>query len=118
FPQLPSQPCHLLDKRLAVVFLLLCANITPRCQNKVVLFDLVQAGGFTEAGDVFVGRSRRPAFRGTSTSLCVAFAFLPGMEGVSDFGDVVVGEVPQYPVAHVPQAAGIYEQELFPAVAL
>src|SRR5690606_32706400 len=82
-PQLSGQSRHLLGKRLSIVFLLLSTHVTPRCQHKIVLPDLVQTGGFAETGDIFI-----------------AFAPLPGMEGVGDFGDIVLAEVPQHPIPH------------------
>src|SRR5690554_980409 len=100
-PQLASQPRHLLCKRLPIVFLLLSTHVTPRCQHKIMLLDLLQAGGFTEAGDILI-----------------ALATLPSMKSIGDLGDVVVGEVPQYPVPHEAQVTGIDKQELLPAVAL
>src|SRR5690606_19307457 len=98
-PQLLGQPRHLLGKGLVIVFLLCGTDIAARSQYKIVLSDLVQAGGFAEAGNVLI-----------------AFAPLPGMEGVSDSGDIVLAEVPQYPVPHKAQVAGIDKQELLSAV--
>ena len=49
-----GQPCHLVGKHLAVVFLLFRAHIAPRCQDMLVFADVVQRGGITEAGDVLV----------------------------------------------------------------
>src|SRR5690606_16541613 len=88
-PQLIGQPSHLLGKGLAIVFLFLSADIAARCQHKVMLPDLVQAGGFAEAGNVLI-----------------AFAPLPGMEGISDSGDVVLAEVAQHPIPHKAQVSG------------
>src|SRR5690554_3832349 len=100
-PQLPGQSRHLLGKRLTIVFLLFSPHIAPRGQHEVVLPDLFQAGGLAEAGDILI-----------------ALAALPGMEGVGDLGDVVVGEVPQYPVPHEAQVTGIDEQVLVTTGAL
>src|SRR5690606_18851868 len=97
-PQLIGQPRHLLGKGLAVVFLFLSADIAARCQHIVMLPDLVQAGGFAEAGNVLI-----------------AFAPLPGMEGISDSGDIVLAEVAQHPVPHKTEVAGIDKQELLSA---
>src|SRR5690606_30132449 len=61
--------------------------------------DLVQASGFAETGDIFI-----------------AFATLPGVEGISDFGDIVLAEVAQYPIPHKTQVTGIDKQELLSSV--
>src|SRR5690606_31395896 len=98
-PQLASQPRHLLGKRLAIVFLFRCADIAAWCQHKVVFPDLIQTGGFAEASNVFI-----------------TFASLPCVEGVGDLGDVVLAEVPQYPIPHKAQVTGIDKQELLSAV--
>jgi hypothetical protein len=71
-----------------------------------VLADFFERGGFAETGDVCVVRPLSPALspmgRGRSP--------LPGVKGVSHFGDVFGLEVAQHSVFHVAEVAVVDEQ--------
>ena len=49
-----GEPLHLLLERLAVVLLRLCADVAAGREHVAVLADVVERGGFAEAGDVCV----------------------------------------------------------------
>jgi len=54
--QLCSEPLHLFLERFPVVFGFLHADVAARCEDVAVRADVVERGGFAEAGDVLVGR--------------------------------------------------------------
>ena len=55
-----AEPLHLLLERLAVVFLRLRADVAPGREHVAVLADVVERGGFAEAGDVAYSVSPSP----------------------------------------------------------
>src|SRR5690606_13516811 len=98
-----NEALHLLLERLAVVLLCLGADITSGRQHVAVLADLLQRRALAEAGDVFV------------------FARLllapPGVVGVGDADNVLVGQLAVGAVHHATELARVDEEHMAAAVA-
>ena len=87
---------------LAVVGLRLRANVAAGSEDVAVFTDLVQRRALAESGSVDVVAGVLPA--------------APGVVGVGDAGDVLGRQVPAGAVDHVPQLAGVDEENLASAV--
>ncbi len=95
-----SEPCHLLRKRLPIIFLVRRTHIPPRREDVVMFGDFFESGGFAESGLVLVA--------------VVAFPFL---KSAGNLRFILVGEVAEDAVFHVAEVAGVDEEDLARAVA-
>jgi hypothetical protein len=87
---------HLLLERLAVVLLRLGADVAAGREHVAVLAYLVQLRALAEAGHVGVLAGLRLA--------------APGVVGVGDAGDVLVGQLAVGAVHHAAELAGVDEE--------
>src|SRR5438876_5565812 len=88
-----GEQLHLLLERLAAVFLRLGAHVATRREHVAVLADLVDCGAFAEPGDVRVlSRLLLPA---------------PGVVGIGDPPDVVIGQLTMRAVYHAAELASV-----------
>src|SRR5665647_1668083 len=101
-PELRDEPRHLLIEGLAVLLDHLRAHIPPGREHIPVRAHLVERRALAEARDVVVLPYPRLA--------------APGVVGVGDAGDVVVGELAVGPVDHRPELASVDEEDLAAAV--
>jgi len=100
---LAAQSLHLVDKGLAVILGSLGTDIAARSEHMAVLADLVQRGGFTEAGDVFV--------------LARVLLTPPRMIGSSNLLDIGIGQFAPRAVDQLAQFTGVDEQHFAAPVA-
>src|SRR5262249_34744296 len=97
-PQHRGEPPHLLLERLAVVLLRLGADVAARREHMAVLADLLQRRALAEARYV-----------GVLARLLLA---TPGVAGVSDAGDVFVGQLAVRAVYHTAHLACVNKEHV------
>src|SRR3990172_1765598 len=107
--QLGGKAGHLLFEGLAVILDRGCANVPTGSEDVAVMADLVQGGGFAEAGDIFIPLT--PALSHTGRSFAA-----PSVVGVGDPGDIVIGQVAMDAIDQCAELAGVDEQSLAAAI--
>jgi hypothetical protein len=102
--QLRRQPLHLFLERFPVVLHLRRADVASGREDVVVGADVVEGGGFAEAGNIFI-------------FLLAILIPAPGVVGARDLGDVVFGQFTVDAVNHRSHLPGVYEQRFTAPVA-
>ena len=101
--QLGDQPLHFFLEWFAVVLLHFGADVAARGEDVVMLADFIRRCTFAETGDVRV-------------LACIGLT-APGVVGLGDAGDVVIGQFPVGAVHHAAQLTGVNEQDFTATVA-
>ena len=102
--------CIFLLERLAVVLLRLGADVAAGREHVAVLADLLQRRALAEAG------MSRPGTATLQPGVCPR-SHAPGVVGVGDAGDVLVGQLAVGAVHHAAELAGVDEEHVAAAVA-